>query len=169
MHELQQVQALTDSWLATFNRGDIGPFLETLHDDVEVFDNASFMPYRVESKADLILKQPSYCQFGDGLVVLNAHDASGARCVQGGFRNFGRLTATYHLGEGGWRIVNLHWSTIAEHNLQRTSDTHLARSFILERRCFGIVDRWLAIVLALRSAHKGHSCAWALKSPPGRS
>ncbi len=123
----EEIQAITEQFLAAFNKGDPVPFLNALDDDLEVFDHAA---YRFDSKpsfvaylqslmapadaASLVYHQPSYRTFNDNAGVVNAYDVltivpkgGGAPRVQ-----YNRTTFVYAKKGGQWKIVSAHFSPL---------------------------------------------------------
>ncbi len=122
----EEIEALTNEWLAAFNRGDVQPFLNVLADDLEVFDT---VPYRFDDKASFLeflntamaglesghfsFRQPSYRAFNDDVGIVNAYDVFHAKAKDGTANtNYGRTTLVYVKTGGQWKVVSAHFSAL---------------------------------------------------------
>jgi ketosteroid isomerase-like protein len=127
MSALEEVRRATEQIIAAASKGDFGPFITALDDNVEVFDH---VPYRFDNKASFLeylqsamggaesttfdFHQPSLRAITDDVAVVNSYDriatkakGSGASSVQ-----CGRTTMVLAKRGGQWKIVSAHFSPL---------------------------------------------------------
>ncbi len=118
---------MTEQILSAAAKGDFGPFITALDDDLEVFDTA---PYRFDNKNAFLeflqgamagaesttfaFHQPSYLAIADTAAVVNAYDRVATTPKGGGAPKvqFGRTTLVLAKRGPQWKIVSAHFSSM---------------------------------------------------------
>lgn len=127
MSPKEEVQSINEQILSAAAKGDFGPFVTALDDEVEVFDH---VPYLFEGKGNFIaylqsavagaesttytVHQSSYQTVTDSVVVVNAYDRLSTFLKGGGLPNVqcGRATWVYAKKGRDWKIVTAHFSPL---------------------------------------------------------
>jgi len=123
----EEVRELNEQVLSAGAKGDFGPFVNALDNDVEVFDH---VPYLFEGKVSFIdylqgavagmesttytFHQSSYRAPTDNVVIVNAYDRLTSVPKGGGPARVqcGRATWVYARKGRDWKIVNAHFSPL---------------------------------------------------------
>jgi ketosteroid isomerase-like protein len=121
----EEVRTALDQIIAASAKGDFGPFITALDDDLEVFDH---VPYRFDNKnsffefiqrgmagvesATFAFHQPSCRAITDTCAVVNAYDRLATTPKGGGAPRVvnGRTTLVLAKRGGQWKIVSAHFS-----------------------------------------------------------
>jgi ketosteroid isomerase-like protein len=127
MSTQDEIKRATEQIIGAAARGDFGPFITALDDDVEIFDH---VPYRFDNKNSFLeylqsavagaesttfaFHQPSYRAITDDTGVVNAYDRMAVTPKGGGAPRVqcGRTTFVLAKRGGQWKIVSAHFSTL---------------------------------------------------------
>jgi ketosteroid isomerase-like protein len=127
MSAQEEVRRVTDQISSAAAKGDFGPFIAALDDDLEVFDTVA---YRFDNKnsfleflqsamagaesSTLAFHQPSYRAVTDTAAVVNAYDRVTTTPKGGGAPKvlYGRTTLILVKRGSEWKIVSAHFSAL---------------------------------------------------------
>jgi len=127
MSAQEEVRRATEQIISAATKGDFGPFITALDDDVEIFDH---VPYRFEDKASFLeylqsvvagaesttfaFHQPSYRAITDTTGVVNSYDRLATTPKGGGAPKVQCGRTTFVLVKRGpqWKIVSAHFSPL---------------------------------------------------------
>ncbi len=127
MSAQEEVRRATEQIITAAAKGDFGPFITALDDDVEIFDH---VPYRFEDKNSFLeylqsvvagaelttfaFHQPSYRAVTDTTGVVNAYDRLATTPKGGGAPKVQCGRTTFVLAKRGsqWKIVSAHFSPL---------------------------------------------------------
>ncbi|MGO9451216.1 MAG: YybH family protein [Candidatus Binataceae bacterium] len=127
MSAQEEVRRATEEIISAATKGDFGPFITALDDDVEIFDH---VPYRFENKASFLeylqsvvagaesttfaFHQPSYRAITDTTGVVNSYDRIATTPKGGGAPKVQCGRTTFVLAKRGpqWKIVSAHFSPL---------------------------------------------------------
>ncbi len=127
MSPKDEVRSINEQILSAAAKGDFGPFITALDDQVEVFDH---VPYLFEGKGGFLaylqsavagaesttytVHQTSYQEITDTVVVVNAYDRISTFFKGGGLPRVqcGRATWVYAKKGRDWKIVTAHFSPL---------------------------------------------------------
>jgi ketosteroid isomerase-like protein len=129
MAAIEDVRRIVDRIAAASAKGDFGPFIAALDDDLEVFDH---VPYRFESKGEFLdylgsvmggmesmtfaFHQPSCRTFNEDTAIVNAYHRAATVPKGGGAPTVacGRTTLVLVKKGGDWKIISAHFSPLAK-------------------------------------------------------
>jgi ketosteroid isomerase-like protein len=123
-----EIKHATDQIIAAASKGDFGPFITALDDEVEIFSED--VPYRFDSKDSYLeflqsaaagaesttisFHQPSYRAISETTGVINSYHRLAARPKGGGAPRVQCGRTTWVLAKRGsqWKIVSAHFSPL---------------------------------------------------------
>ena len=123
-----EIERATDQIIAAATKGDFGPFIAALDDEVEIFSED--VPYRFDSKESYLeflqsavsgaesttvsFHQPSYRAISETTGVLNSYHRLAATPKGGGAPRVQCGRTTWVLAKRGsqWKIVSVHFSPL---------------------------------------------------------
>ena len=123
----EEIRRATEQMMSAAARGDFGPFIGALDDELQVFDSA---PYRFDNKNGFLeflqsamagaesttftFHQPSYRAITDTAAVVNAYDRVTTTPKGGGAPKvlYGRTTLVFAKRGSQWKIVSAHFSPL---------------------------------------------------------
>ena len=128
MSAREEIKRATDQIMAAATKGDFGPFIIALDDEVEIFSED--VPYRFDSKGSFLeflqsaaagaesttisFHQPSYRAISETTGVINSYHRLAARPKGGGAPRVQCGRTTWVLAKRGsqWKIVSAHFSPL---------------------------------------------------------
>ena len=127
MSAVDEIRRATEQIMGAAAKGDFGPFVTALDDEVEIFDH---VPYRFDNKESFLeylqstvagaesttfaFHQPSCRAITDDAGVINAYDRMAVTPKGGGAPKVqcGRTTLVVAKRGSGWKIVSAHFSPL---------------------------------------------------------
>ena len=127
MSAQEEIQRAADQIIAAASKGDFGPFITALDNDVEIFDH---VPYRFDNKESFLeylqstaagaesttfsFHQPSYRAITETTGVINSYDRLATTPKGGGAPKVqcGRTTMVLAKRGSQWKIVSAHFSPL---------------------------------------------------------
>jgi ketosteroid isomerase-like protein len=127
MSAQEEIKRAAEQIIAAASKGDFGPFITALDDDVEIFDH---VPYRFDNKESFLeylqstaagaesttfsFHQPSYRAITETAAVINSYDRLATTPKGGGAPRVqcGRTTMVLAKRGSQWKIVSAHFSPL---------------------------------------------------------